>query len=93
MGLGAGDDVFDVGLGRAVEPGSCVRAVDDAAHARDDARLDGLRIGVVVGFVRGTAMLRRRLQALARSRSQPLPPLSPWVRGVRVATVASVAVD
>ena len=35
-----------------VEPRSRVRAVDDAAHARDDARLDGLRVAVVVGVVR-----------------------------------------
>ena len=51
MCLGASDDVLDVSLGCAVEPCPSVGTVDDAAHARNDARLDRLRIGVVAGVV------------------------------------------
>ena len=62
MRLRARDDVLDVGLGCAGEPRSGVRAVDDAAHVPNDQLLNRLRIAVVVGVVRGAAILRGDLQ-------------------------------
>ena len=52
VGFGARNDVLNVRLGCAVEPGPGVGAVDDAAHVRNDLLLDGLRVRIVVGAVR-----------------------------------------
>ena len=57
MGLRAGNDVLDVGLGGAGEPGACVWSVDDTPHAGDDTLLHGLGIGVVVGVIWRTTIL------------------------------------
>ena len=51
VGLGDGDDVFDVGLTTAGEGAPGIEAVDASAEGRDDARLDRLGIGIVVPVV------------------------------------------
>ena len=59
MCLGDGDDVLDVGLPRAREIPARIGAVDPPAHGDDDARLDRLRIGIVLADIGRAAMFGR----------------------------------
>ena len=56
MGLGAGDDVLDVRIPDAVEPGAGVGAVD-AALGVYDAGFNRLRVMVVGGVLFRTSVL------------------------------------
>ena len=58
MGLGDGDDVFDVGLPRVRKMPPRIGAVDPPAHRRHDAGLDRLRIGIVAAGIWRAAMFR-----------------------------------
>ena len=58
VGLGDGDDMFDIGPAAAGEGAPGVGAVDAAAAGLDDARLDRLGVGIVAPVVGRASVFR-----------------------------------